>query len=357
MFAVLTSMHRLAGIASASPHKLAGRFLSPAHSNPPSAKRCVSAVRGLSLWLRSVAVRKAGAGGAVAGCAMHCLLALSLALGATCASAQTSGIPAAQDISIDVPVGNLTYIFQENDFAFKDADGSTATRSEFGVELITLPDRGILIRRNGGLIRIDGTRLFAPTFDADSGNNLFWVPPSDAISAAPGYASFAYRGVAFSDVNAISSHGTVTINLVIDETSQVAATGVPAVTGGTGASYGINAPLTASIYGVADDNGIDTSTLSWRWEEADIPATGTSVAREDAYGDIAGAATTGGITSGFTPRAAHVGKYIRVCASFKDQHPTPKDEKRCNVGVPVVNPSSGSSLRLRLRLFLEGPLR
>ncbi len=180
------------------------------------------------------------------------------------------------------------------------------------------------------------------------------MPPPDAISVTPDYASFAYRGYSFDDINTYSSHGTVTINLVRGETSQIPAQGAPTVTGSTGVSYAANAPLTASIYGVADGNGIDTSTLGWKWQEADAPSSGTSVV--GAYSDIAGTTTTGGLTSGFTPRATHAGKYLRVCASFKDQHSMPASEERCSIGLPVEG-RSDSSLRLRLRLFLEGPLR
>ncbi len=346
------------GIVGVSPYRLLTRFLSPAY--PQSAKRSrPPAMRGLMLSLRSVAVRPANtARRAMAGAAARCLLALSLALGATCASAQTSGIPAAQDTSIDVGVASDRYLFQLNDFAFEDADGNAATRSKFVVEIITVPDRGRLVRRNGTILRgnEDTSSVIPSDFGANSSQNLFWIPPPEAISITPGFASFTYRGYSLSDTTAISSHGTVTINLVLGETTQQVAGGAPTVTGGMGTSYATNAPLTASIYGVEDRNGIDTSTLAWQWQQADIPSSGTSAVSDDAYSD-AGAATTGGLTSGFTPRAAHVGKYIRVCASFKDQHPAAADEERCSIGAPVEGTSSGSSLRLRLRLFLEGPLR
>ncbi len=288
---------------------------------------------------------------------MHCLLALSLALGATCASAQTSGIPAAQDISIDAEVWGSSYEFALNDFAFKNADGSPTTRSDFVVEIATLPDRGILVKRSGRVIRINQVQSAIHPSDLRGGESLqlLWVPPSDVISETPGYTSFTYRGYSFRDPSTYSSHGTVTINMVALREAQQIADGAPTVTGSTGISYDVNAPLTASIYGVTDRNGIDTSTLGWKWQQADAPVSG--VPADSAYIDIAGTMTTGGLTSAFTPRAAHVGKYIRVCASFKDQHPMPESEEQCTIGLPVEGASSGASLRLRLRLFLEGPLR
>ncbi len=311
----------------------------------------------LSLW--SVAVRPANtARRAMTGAAARCLLALSLALGATCVWAQTGGIPAAQDTSIDVRIGSSAYEFRLNDFAFKDANGNTANRNSFVVEVVTLPAHGILVKRNATVIRSNHTgSVFLPgDFGDQNLANPLWVPPFDAISVTPAYTSFTYRGYSFNDVDTDSLHGTITINLV-GASSQLSPTGAPTVTGGTGTSYAVNTPLTASIYGVADRNGIDTSTLAWQWEQADIPSSGTSVVSEGDYSPIQGTATTGGLSSGFTPRAEHVGKYLRVCASFKDQHSTPKGEEQCGIGLPVEGTSSGSSLRLRLRLFLEGPLR
>ena len=287
---------------------------------------------------------------------MHCLLALCLASGATCVQAQTSGIPAAQDVSIDVGVASDRYLFQLNDFAFKDADGNDVRRSSFLVEIITVPDRGRLVRRNGTIIRSNEATSSAPfgDFDANDAQNLFWIPPPEAISITPGFTSFTYRGYSLSDTTTISSHGTVTINLVLGGTTQQAAGGAPEVTGGMGASYAANAPLTASIYGVEDQNGIDTSTLAWQWQQADIPSSGTSAVSDNAYSDIAGTATTGGLTSGFTPRAAHVGKYIRVCASFKDQHSTPNNEERCSIGAPVVNAPSFGDASVAEQFWITG---
>ncbi len=344
------------------------RFSSPAHRNPPFAAvrlRCpaVSGLR-LSLWRQFVALfapaRVAVAiDGVASGTAMRCLLALSLALGATCASAQTSGIPAAQDTSVDVEIGDDTYLFELNDFAFKDANGNAVTRSNWVVEVVALPDRGVLVTRAGGILRTSGNQppSITPTdFPVGRLGNVHWVPPFDVISAAPGYTSFIYRGYSYNDISTFSSHGTVTINMVAS-TTQAAAKGAPTVTGGTGGSYAVNTPLTASVYGVSDVNGIDTSTLGWQWQEAAAPSSGTSVVSEEDYSDIADTATTGGLTSGFTPRAEHAGKYLRVCASFKDQHSTPVSEERCSFSLPVEGASSGSSLLLRLRLFLEGPLR
>ncbi len=306
---------------------ISARFLSPAHRNPPSA----------------VARSRTRL------CAVCCCCVW--ALGATCAWAQTGGVPVAKNISVDVPIGGSAYTFKTTDFAFTDASGASLAIGGFAIEVATLPDRGILIKRSGSIIRIDNdlNLLVSGDFADGDSRNLVWVLPDDAISVTPNYTSFAYTGFSLDATTIDSSRGIITINLVVGSPIQQEAVGTPTVAGGTAISYRLNTPLTASIYGVADQNGIDTSTLAWQWQQAAAPSSGTSIV--GVYGDIEDATD-----ANFRPLAAHAGKYIRVCASFKDQHSTPNDEERCTLGLPVVG-TSGSSLRLRLRLFLEGPLR
>ena len=246
---------------------------------------------------------------------------LSLALGATQANAQVQ----AQDSSVDVTLGSSSYRFVLADFP-----GFT----KGALSLETLPDRGTITRGDGrdlsarlGWSNPQAQFFFHGDFTDPRGpRNWFqYTPPADAISVTTGYTSFIFN---FRE-NAVNSMATMTINLV-GASSQMNATGAPTVAATTGTAYNTSVPLTATITGVTDPNGINVSTLSWQWQQADAPATG--VPATSAYSDIEGAVTTGVTSSDFTPLVAHAGKYIRVCASFMDQFSTPASEQKCSTG-------------------------
>ncbi len=94
------------------------------------------------------------------------------------------------------------------------------------------------------------------------------------------------------------------------------ATGAPTVTAADSTNLATMGPnednqLTASRGMIDDPDTITTFTPTWQWSQADAPASGVPTA--SAYANIAGATA-----ATFTPLQAHVGKFLRVCASFTD---------------------------------------
>ncbi len=261
------------------------------------------------------------------------LLALCLALGANRADAQ------ARDSSVDIVLGSGSYTFVLADFSGF-ASGS--------LSFVSYPERGTLTRGNGqdlaahvsSATRDAHVAFFFPSdFEKPLGNHSRsrYAPPADAISVTPGYTSFIFN---IRD-GRTSSTATMTINLAGADT-QMAASGAPTIAAtDTGR-------IRASITGVTDPNGIDVGTLSWQWQQADAPVSG--VPKTGDYIDIKDATSS----SLFAPTAAQLSRYVRTCVSFKDQFSMSESEgPLCSDGILVDN----LSLRLRLRLFLEGPLR
>ncbi len=114
--------------------------------------------------------------------------------------------------------------------------------------------------------------------------------------------------------------------------TNTAATGAPAVTAADGADLSMVGPnedsaLTAARGDIADTDVITTFTPSWAWQQADAPASGAPM--DSAYSAIAGATA-----ATFTPLQAHVGKFIRVCATFDDD--AGNSETRCWTSVAAV---------------------
>ncbi len=125
---------------------------------------------------------------------------------------------------------------------------------------------------------------------------------------------------------------------------QTAATGNPTTTPAITAespAYIVGVQLAATNIGIEEPNGIDRDTFMWEWQSsATAEGTFTAIASAD---DIT-----------FTPTQALAGQYLRFCVRFMDSHPTPASEgPLCSIPARVTN----AGLRLRLRLFLEGPLR
>ncbi len=264
---------------------------------------------------------------------MRCLLALCLALGATQANAQ------AQASSVNVPIGGA-YVFKRTDFG-----GFGSGRSLF---LYTQPTHGrvfdVSLNENLAVSGVDDGFLdtyFWGDFSGSGGTgDIEYRPPTAAISDVNGYDSFIFvilRG-------GVETTATMTINMV-GASTQTAATGAPKITTATDTHR-----ISASITGVTDLNGIDVGTLIWQWQQADAPASGVPapiayiVDIEDATSSL------------FAPTAAQLGRYVRACVSFMDQHDTPEPEgPLCSAGTRVTE--LPPDIRLRLRLFLEGPLR
>ncbi len=185
------------------------------------------------------------------------------------------------------------------------------------------------------------THFFADAFGgAGSDDRLEYRTPADAVSIATGYTSFIYQHSA--DGGITRTMFTMTINLA-GASTPTAASGAPTIAATD------THRIRASITGVTDRNGIDVGTLSWQWQQAAAPASG--VPETDDYDDIEDATS-----SLFAPTAAQLSRYVRTCVSFKDQSPTPASEgPLCSAGLRVTE--LPSEIRLRLRLFLEGPLR
>ncbi len=261
------------------------------------------------------------------------LLILPLALGATHVYAQ------ATDQSVDVPIGGGTYYFTAADFGLTSG----------AVLVFSYPANGRLIDiRTNIMVALAGDGdgqtfiyLASDLTGTSSSQGVSYTPPVTAISVANGYDSFTFA----IQTGGVDSKATMTINL-IGALAQTAASGAPAIATATDTHR-----ISASITGVTDLNGIDVSTLSWQWQQADAPASG--VPAPSAYSDIAGAT----YSSDFAPTAAQLGRYVRACVSFKDQFSMPASEgPLCSTDAHQVT-QLPPDIRLRLRLFLEGPLR
>ncbi len=249
--------------------------------------------------------------------------------------------PVAQDGFINVPMGATMaspYAFKASDFPFADEDGDDLA----SVTLESLPASGAL--RNGSAAAMaDDTIAVADIAD------LTYYPASGQ-SAQSSYATFRFNVTDNGDDpagtnNASVRIATLTINLITSDPTD--ATGAPTVTAAlaTDTAYLQDIPLAASADGIIEPNGINRGSIRWQWQSAPAPDSGAPM--DNAY-----AAITGATDVIFTPRQAHAGRYIRACASFTDSIGT-AEGPLCSADARVV----ATALRLRLRVFLEGPLR
>ncbi len=241
--------------------------------------------------------------------------------------------PVALDNTIFVPVGG-SYTFSADDFPFTDEERDTLR----WVTVNTVPSRGTVAILGSG-----ASRSFDVSKSHLDSNNLTYVPSADATAPMAGYTTFTFvvRAGGGNREHA-SAAATMTIDLV--QATQSAATGTLIVTAASGAAYNEGAELTASTAGIIEPNGIRPHGLMWQWQSASAPISGAPPA--SAYGDI-----TSFTDATFTPSQAYVGTYIRVCLNFTDGLGT-AEGPFCSAGARVFD-----ALRLRLRLFLEGPLR
>ncbi len=282
----------------------------------------------LALWRRLVALFAPALAApptdrVATGAATLCLL--TLALGATQANAQ------AADTSVDVAIGSSGYALKKTDFGGFASQSLVVYNQPTHGRLFDTTLREDVRVRAAGFQFSDLSVYFAISF-ADGAGPVEYRPPATAISVVNGYDSFIFE---LHDSNGDTTTATMTIDLV-GASTQMAAGGAPTVTAAMGTTaYNTGVPLTASITGVTDPNGIDVATLKWQWKQADVTGIGANAI--SAYSDIAGATATGVTSSGFTPLAAQAGKYLRVCASFMDQFSTPASAVRCSTGVLVTN--------------------
>ncbi len=260
------------------------------------------------------------------------------ALIAVCGQAQAQNFdPQAQPSSVDVSIDATAaspYHFKLSDFRFTDAEDDALVSVG-----LSKPTRGTLRAGSSAVTGTTfGTRVVVT---ANAISTISYHPPTGQAQTR-NYATFFFYVLTAGSLG--NAKGTMTIRLF--NPTQEAATGAPVVSADTGTAWNKDVPITAAIGTIADNNIINTGTLRWQWQSAAAPASGIPAA--DAYEDIDGATA-----ATFTPRQAHAGTYVRVCASFMDQHATPANETRCTDGNIIVV----ENLLLRLRLFLEGPLR
>ena len=98
-------------------------------------------------------------------------------------------------------------------------------------------------------------------------------------------------------------------------------------------AYNEGVELVASVSGITDLNGINLAGLSWQWEQA--------ASQNGSYETIAA-----GNSERFTPDQPQAGLWVRVCASFMDNHQTPQSEgPLCSTGgrVTAVNDAPSSA--------------
>ena len=193
--------------------------------------------------------------------------------------------------------------FVITDFDYEDEDNDALA----SITIASLPGSGSLTV--SGAAATVGQTVMA----ADIGTLAY----SPAGSAADGDAdSFEFSvtddGMEPDADTNTSSANNATFTLSITSTN-IAATGMPALA----YADGISAPtedsaITASAGDIADSDGL--GALGWQWQQADING--------GEYSDIGGATS-----AAFTPLQVHVGKFLRVCASFTDA--AMNDERLC----------------------------
>ncbi len=238
--------------------------------------------------------------------------------------------PAARDTAIWVP-HNATAAspdsFVKSDFPFLDADSDP-------LDHITIKSLPLL-----GTMRVGNSAATAGQNVAEGSINTITYYPQPSQSAQLNYTAFTYSITAGGDE---SRTATATIHLRASQ--QQKATGAPTIIAPGSPprrTYDRGQQLTDDSSDVVDLNIINILTQSWQWQQ--------SPARTGAYADISGA--TNRI---FVPADDQAWMYIRVCISFMDRHTTPGNEgPLCSDGVRII----GDAINLRLRLFLEGPLR
>ena len=240
-----------------------------------------------------------------------------------------SDAPIPQNRTINVPVDatmSAPYTFTTTDFQFADEDGDSLV----SVQIASLPSAGNL--------HVDGTAvtLGQIVLAADIGTITFW--PTAGQSVQSGYATFTFHitddgdepgGTADDNGQPITANtstraATITINLAAS--GQVAASGAPTVSAANGNTHSLNVPMQASTSGITEPNGIDQSTVMWQWQQ--------SPTANGVYTAIAAATA-----ATFTPLQAHLGQYIRVCASFTDDNGT-SEGPLCSTPAQITSSTS-----------------
>ncbi len=239
------------------------------------------------------------------------------------------------DADADTP-----FYFKSADFPFTDADGDSLT----AVIIESVPSAGTL--------RVDATAITSSTVPqtvtVGTIPTLNYYPepgqePTDPDNPLLRYTNFRFKVMDDGSGETVSIN-SVRLNIRLVAPAQVAASGNPTtqpLITAENPTYMVGTQLTATTSGIVEPNDINRETLRWEWQ--------SSSASDGTFTAIASATA---IT--FTPTQALAGQYLRFCVRFMDRHATPVQEgPLCSIGARVTN----AGLRLRLRLFLEGPLR
>ncbi len=240
---------------------------------------------------------------------MRCLPALCLALGATQANAQAS------DTSIDVAIGSSGYALRKTDIGgFVSQTLLFQTRPAHGRLFDTIPQRDVSLSSGGGG---QLSTYVASDFSAGVGP-VEYRPPITAISVVNGYDSFIF------ELHVGGSHttGTVTVNLVANSAPDFG----DATAGTRIWPPGTTAPLI--LPAVTGGNGPITYTVA--------PALPDGLTFDADTRTISG-----------TPMAESAAAEYTLTATDAD-----RETDTLTFGIDPMRP-----VRLRLRLFLEGPLR
>ena len=201
------------------------------------------------------------------------------------------------------------FTFSIGDFDHSDEDGDEL----HSITLVTLPQTGNF--NLGDRTAFTGRPILA----ADIASLSYY--PLAGAQVQQDYASFTFT--VNDDGQASSDPASMAIHLV--PPGQIPATGAPAITG----TAEQNATLTAGRGSVDDLNGVDETSIAWQWQQA---------AADGTFAPIAGATD-----ATFTPTQAQVGRVVRVCMMFRDEHidaatgtAMPGDETRCSTATAAI---------------------
>ena len=240
-------------------------------------------------------------------------------------------VPTSADASVEVftiATNETPFVFSTAHFPFVDEDFDDRS-----LHSLTLVDVGNTQQNGALLLGETAVTNGAIIRAAEIATLVFYPNPNPTVGE--GYASFTFS---LSDGTASTQVHTLRIDIVPPR--QAAAMGAPTVaaTDPAATAYNEDVPLTATTQGISDVNGINRDSLAWQWQSAAAPATGAP--QESAWADIADASA-----ATFTPLQAHVGLYLRVCASFDDEYQNPatgeaepaSEGPLCSIGVPILN--------------------
>ena len=213
--------------------------------------------------------------------------------------------------SFNNATSDFPFIFGEQHFQFTDED--EPDDSLVNIVISAAPTAGTLRRADGAITRYPATVTMQQIADGELG-----YYPADGAESQDDYARFTYNvtdsgtdnGSALSTNNAV-----ITINLV--PPGPVTASGAPTVTA-AGIAYAEDTRIVAGIDGIREPNGINEGTLAWQWQLAAADNGAPPAADSAAWSDITNAGTTATPSVSFTPRQAHVGRYLRVRVTFTD---------------------------------------